>query len=110
MRTWGPGEVDLKRIQAFIKEANGLIKDDERREAGGFKFQEPDFKFQRFPDWALARPLLSDKEVKVSRELFATLATSSVRPDLSWCRIWCRRDSTRCGCGAYRRASSSART
>ncbi|KAM5543608.1 hypothetical protein V8D89_002859 [Ganoderma adspersum] len=64
MRTRGPGDVDLKRIQAFIEEANGLIKDDERREAGGFKFQEPDFKFQRFPDWALARPLLSDKEVK----------------------------------------------
>ena len=69
MRTWGPGEVDLKRIQAFIEEANGLIKDDERREAGGFKFQEPDFKFERFPDWAIARPVLSDKELKVSREL-----------------------------------------
>ncbi|KAM5543609.1 hypothetical protein V8D89_002860 [Ganoderma adspersum] len=64
MRTKGPGDLDRKRIQAFIEEANGLIKDDERREAGGFKFQEPDFKFERFPDWALARPLLSDKELK----------------------------------------------
>ena len=76
MRTRGPGDVDRTCIQAFIEEANGLIKDDERRAAGGFKFQEPDFKFQRFPDWALARPLLSDKEVKVSRELFTTIAAS----------------------------------
>ena len=66
VRTRGPGDVDRERIQAFIAEANGLIKDDERREAGGFKFQEPDFRFERFPDWAIARPVLSDKELKVS--------------------------------------------
>ncbi|PIL23043.1 hypothetical protein GSI_14350 [Ganoderma sinense ZZ0214-1] len=63
MRKNGPGDVDRQRIQAFIEEANGLIKDLERREAAGFKFQEPDFKFERFPDWAIFRPLLSDKEL-----------------------------------------------
>ena len=67
MRTKGPGDVDRTRIQAFIEEANGLIEDQERREAAGFKLQEPDFKFQRFPDWAISRPLLSDKELSVSR-------------------------------------------
>ncbi|PIL23047.1 hypothetical protein GSI_14354 [Ganoderma sinense ZZ0214-1] len=63
MRTKGPGDVDRQRIQAFVEEANGLIEDHERREAAGFKFQEPDFKFERFPDWAISRPLLSDKEL-----------------------------------------------
>ncbi|KAM5541669.1 hypothetical protein V8D89_004650 [Ganoderma adspersum] len=64
MRKKGPGDVDRERIRAFIEEANGLIKDSERRETGGFKLQEPDFKFERFPDWAVSRPLLSDKELK----------------------------------------------
>nr|VWO99990.1 Polyamine oxidase (EC [Ganoderma boninense] len=63
MRKKGQGDVDRTRIQAFIDEANGLIKDAARREAAGFKLQEPDFAFARFPDWAITRPLLSDKEL-----------------------------------------------
>ncbi|KAI1787967.1 hypothetical protein LXA43DRAFT_1027111 [Ganoderma leucocontextum] len=70
VRTKGPGDIDRKRIQTFIDEANSLIKDGERREAGGFKFVESDFKFERFPDWAIDRPPLSDKELMVRRELF----------------------------------------
>ena len=65
MRTKGPSDIDRERIQAFIDGANSLIKDDARREAGGFKLSEPDFKFERIPEGAVSRPLLSQKELKV---------------------------------------------
>ncbi|KAI1787958.1 hypothetical protein LXA43DRAFT_1027049, partial [Ganoderma leucocontextum] len=64
MRTRGPSNVDRERIQTFIDGANSLIKDDARREAGGFTLSEPDFKFDRVPDSAVTRPLLSAKELK----------------------------------------------
>lgn len=71
MLTKGPSNIDRERIQTFIDGANSLIKDDARREAGGFKLSEPDFKFERMPDRAVSRPLLSQKELKVRQEMIS---------------------------------------
>lgn len=64
-RARGPSNIDRERIQTFVDVANSLIKDDARRDGGGFKLSEPDFKFKRIPDWGVSRPLLASRELKV---------------------------------------------
>ena len=68
----GPADVDRERIQTFVDGANSLIEDDARREVGGFRFSEADFKFERMPEWALHRPILSTKDLRVCPRWFTT--------------------------------------